>query len=188
MSVQIARRHFNVTEYYRMTEAGILSASDRVELIDGEVVEMSLIGSRHAACVDRLNQVLNLLVGQYLIVRVQNPIRLDEYSEPQPDLCLLQPRADFYAQAHPTPADVLLVVEVADSSAGFDREVKLPLYAQASVPEMWLINLPGETVEIYAQPSGGKYQKSRELKRGEIINSETIPQLSLGANTVLGEV
>ena len=171
-----------------MTEAGILSESDRVELIDGEVIEMSPIGSRHAACVDRLNQILCLLLGKHLIVRVQNPIRLDEYSEPQPDLCLLQPRADFYAQAHPTPADVLLVVEVADSSAGFDREVKLPLYAQASVPEVWLINLPADSVEIYAQPSGGKYQKSRELKRGEIIISETISQLSLAANTVLGEI
>jgi Uma2 family endonuclease len=188
MSVQIARRHFNVTEYYRMTEAGILSESDRVELIDGEVIEMSPIGSRHAACVDRLTQVLCLLLGKHLIVRVQNPIRLDEYSEPQPDLCLLLPRPDFYAQAHPTPADVLLVVEVADSSAGFDREVKLPLYAQASVPEVWIINLPADTVEIYAQPSGGKYQKSRELKRGETINSETISQLSIAANDVLGEV
>lgn len=188
MSVQIARRHFNVTEYYRMAETGILSESDRVELIDGEVVEMSPIGSRHAACVDRLNQVFCLLLGKHLIVRVQNPVRLDEYSEPQPDLCLLQPRADFYAQAHPTPADVLLVVDVADSSAGFDREVKLPLYAQASVPEVWLVNLPAETVEIYAQPSAGKYQKSREFKHGEIISSETISQLSLAADAVLGEI
>lgn len=188
MSVQIARRHFNVTEYYRMTEAGILSESDRVELIDGEVIEMSPIGSRHAACVDRLTQVFCLLVGQHFIVRVQNPIRLDEYSEPQPDLCLLQPRADFYAQAHPTPVDVLLVVEVADSSAGFDREVKLPLYAQASVPEVWIVNLPADTVEVYAQPASGKYQKALELKRGEVINSETIPQLSLAANAVLGEI
>jgi Uma2 family endonuclease len=188
MSVQIARRHFNVTEYYRMAETGILSESDRVELIDGEVIEMSPIGSRHAACVDRLNQLLSLLLGKHLIVRVQNPIRLDEYSEPQPDLCLLQPRADFYAQAHPTPADVLLVVEVADSSAGFDREVKLPLYAQASVPELWIIDLPADTVEIYAQPSGRKCQKSRKLKRGEIISSETVSQLSLAANAVLGEI
>jgi Uma2 family endonuclease len=131
---------------------------------------------------------LSLLVGRRFIVRVQNPIRLDEYSEPQPDLCLLQPRADFYAQAHPTPAAVLLVVEVANSSAGFDREVKLPLYAQASVPEVWLINLPADTVELYAQPSGGKYQKSLELKRGETLNSETISQLSLAVNAVLGEI
>jgi Uma2 family endonuclease len=101
---------------------------------------------------------------------------------------LLQPRADFYDQAHPTAADALLVVEVADSSVKFDREVKLPRYAQASVPEVWIINLPADSVEIYAQPSSDKYQKSRELKRGETINSETIPQLSLAANAVLGEI
>ena len=188
MSVQIARRHFNVTEYYRMTEAGILSESDQVELIDGEVIEMSPIGSRHAACVDRLNRLLNRFAGDGAIVRVQNPIRLDEYSEPQPDLCLLKPRADFYAEGHPTPADVLLVVEVADSSVGFDREVKLPLYAQVLIPEAWLVNLAADAVEIYSQPSGGKYQKSLELKRGEVINSETISQLSLAANAVLGEI
>jgi len=169
-----------------MIEAGILSAADRVELIDGEVVEMSPIGSRHAACVDRLNQILNRLVSDRFIVRVQNPICLDDYSEPQPDLCLLQPRADFYAQTHPTPADVLLVVEVADSSAGFDREVKLPLYAQDAVPEVWIINLPADIVEIYSQPAGGKYQKSQELQRGEVIKSETISQISLDANAVLG--
>jgi Uma2 family endonuclease len=188
MSVQIARRHFNVTEYYRMTEAGILSESDRVELIDGEVIEMSPIGSRHAACVDRLNQALSLFAGKNLIVRVQNPIRLNEYAELQPDLCLLQPRADFYAQAHPIAADARLVVEVADSSIKFDREVKLPLYAQASVPEVWIVNLPADAVEIYAHPSGEKYQKSRELKRGEVINSETIPQLSIAVSAVLGEI
>lgn len=188
MSVQIARRHFNVTEYYRMAETDILSESDRVELIEGEELEMSPIGSRHAACVDRLIQVLCLLVGKHFIVHMQNPFRLDEYSEPQPDLCLLQTRTDFYAQAHPTPADVLLVVEVADSSAGFDREVKVPLYAQASVPEVWLINLPAETVEICAQPSGGKYRKSLELKRGETVISETILQLSIAVNAVLGEI
>jgi len=186
MSVQIARRHFNVTEYYRMTEAGILSASDRVELIDGEVVEMSPIGSRHAACVNGLTMLLTSELGQTTILSVQNPIRLDEHSEPQPDLCLLQPRDDFYAQAHPTPADVLLVVEVADSSAGFDREVKLPLYAQASVPEVWIVNLPADTVEVYSQPVSGHYQKSQELKRDETITSETISQLSLDANAVLG--
>ena len=169
-----------------MTEAGILSESDRVELIDGEVIEMSPIGSRHAACVNRLTMLLTSKLGQTAILSVQNPIRLDEYSEPQPDLCLLQPRADFYAQGHPAPADVLLVAEVADSSVGFDREVKLPLYAQALIPEVWLVDLQADAVEIYSQPSGGKYQKSREIKRDEIITSETIPQLSLDVNAVLG--
>src|SRR5215210_2908335 len=100
MSVQIARRHFNTNEYYRMVEAGILSEGDRVELIDGEVVETSPIGSRHAACVDRLNKLLNRLVEQDVIVRVQNPIILDDFSEPQPDISLLRPHSDFYAEGH----------------------------------------------------------------------------------------
>lgn len=186
MSVQIARRHFNITEYYRMTEAGILSAGDRVELIDGEVIEMSPIGSRHAACVDRLNKFLNKLVAEDVIVRVQNPIVLDDYSEPQPDISLLRPHADFYAQEHPTPADVLLVVEVADSSTQFDREIKLLLYAQAMLPEVWLVNLPDDTIERYSQPANGAYQIAQTLKRGEVLISTMILSLNLDVAAILG--
>lgn len=186
MSVQIARRHFNITEYYRMTEAGILSAGDRVELIDGEVIEMGPIGSRHAACVNRLNKLLNRLVLQDVIVSVQNPIVLNEYSEPQPDISLLRPRSDFYAQGHPTPADVLLVVEVADSSAQFDREIKLPLYAQAMLPEVWLVNLPDDTIERYSQPANGAYQIAQTLKRGEVLISTMISSLNLDVAAILG--
>lgn len=168
-----------------MIEAGILSATDRVELIDGEVIEMSRIASRHAACVDRVNQLLHRLAGERAIVRVQNPIRLDEYSELQPDLCLLQPREDFYAREHPTSANVMLVVEVADSSVAYDREVKLPLYAQAAVPEVWLFNLPTEAVEIYARPEGGKFHTAREVKRDDTLKSETIPTLSFETSAIL---
>jgi Uma2 family endonuclease len=186
MSVQIARRHFNISEYYRMTDAGILSEGDRVELLDGEVIEKDSIGSRHAACVDRLNQLLNRLVLQDAIVSVQNPIVLNEYSEPQPDISLLQPRPDFYAQGHPTPADVLLVVEVADSSVQLDREIKLPLYAQAMLPEVWLVNLPDDKVERYAQPNNGAYQTTQTLKRGESLSSPASPNLNLDVNAILG--
>lgn len=186
MSLQIARRHFNVTEFYRMVEAGILSEGDQVELIDGEVIEMSPIGSRHASCVDRLNKLLNRLVSQDVIVRVQNPIVLDDYSATQPDISLLQPRDDFYAQEHPAPADVLLVIEVADSSTGFDREIKLPLYAQAMIPEVWLVNLPDDLVEIYSQPSNGSYQETQVLKHGEFLVSNASLGLSLGVTAILG--
>jgi Uma2 family endonuclease len=184
MSVQIARRHFNIAEYYRMMEAGILSESDHVELIDGEVVEMSPIGSRHAACVDRLNKLMNKLDD--VIVRVQNPIQLDDFSEPQPDITLLQMRADYYAQGHPTPSDVLLVIEVADSSTEFDRAVKLPLYAEALIPEFWLVNLPDERVEVFSQPSNGTFQKSQELRRGENLTAQTISELSIAVDAILG--
>lgn len=169
-----------------MIEAGILSEGDEVELIDGEVIEMSPIGSRHAACVDRLNKLLNRLVPQDVIVRVQSPIVLDEYSAPQPDISLLRPRADFYAQEHPAPIDVLLIIEVADSSTGFDREIKLPLYAQAMLLEVWLVNLPDDTVEVYSQPSDGSYQETQVLKRGEILASSASSGLSLDVTAILG--
>jgi Uma2 family endonuclease len=186
MSVQIARRSFTVFDYYRMAEAGILSEDDRVELLDGEVIEMSPIGSRHAACVDRLNRFLNSVRDLSFIVRVQNPIRLDDHSEPQPDVTLLRVRSDFYAEAHPTPSDVLIVIEVADSSVELDRQVKLPLYAQAEVPEVWLANLPDDTVEFYAQPLNGIYQVARVLRRGETLVSQIVPDLQISVDEILG--
>jgi Uma2 family endonuclease len=184
MSVQIARRHFNVTEYYRMMEAGILSESDHVELIDGEVIEVSPIGSRYAACVDRLNRLFNKL--EDVIVRVQSPVRLDDFSEPQPDITLLRLRPDFYAQGHPAPSDVLLVVEIADSSTEFDRVVKLPLYAEAGIPEFWLVNLPEEKVEAFSHASNNTYQESQGFGRGEFVTSRILPALSLSVDSILG--
>jgi Uma2 family endonuclease len=127
MSVQLLRRAFTVQEYHQMTRAGILTEDDRVELIEGEIVRMSPLGRRHAACVKRLLRLLDRGVGEGAIVGTQDPIRLGEQSEPQPDLALLQPRPDFYAQGHPGPQDILLVVEVMERSAGYDREVKVPL-------------------------------------------------------------
>jgi Uma2 family endonuclease len=186
MSVQIARRSFTVAEYYRMAEAGILSADDRVELLDGEVIEMSPIGSRHAACVDRLNKYLNGVSRQHFIVRVQNPIRLDDYSEPQPDIALLRIRSDFYAEAHPNPADVLIVIEVADSSVELDRQVKLPLYAHAEIQEFWLMNLPEDAVEFYAQPVNGEYQIAKIFARGETVSSQVVPGLQISVDEILG--
>jgi Uma2 family endonuclease len=186
MSVQIARRSFTVAEYYRMAEAGILSEDDRVELLDGEVIEISPIGSLHAACVDRLNKCLSGVSQEHFIVRVQNPIRLDNYSEPQPDITLLRVRSDFYAGAHPTPADVLVVIEVADSSVELDRQVKLPLYVQAEIPEFWLANLPDDMVEFYAQPVNGVYQVAKIFGRGEIVSSQIVPGLQISVDEILG--
>ena len=134
MSAQIERRYFTVSEYDRMIEAGILTKDDRVELIEGEIIKMAPINSRHAACVNRLNRLLNRKAGKVAIVSVQNPIHLGEYSEPEPDLALLRPRDDFYAQSHPKPKDMLLAVEVADSSAAKDRNLKVPLFARAGIP------------------------------------------------------
>jgi Uma2 family endonuclease len=186
MSVQLAKRYFSVTEYYRMAEAGILTEDDRVELIEGEIVKMSPIGSLHAACVKRLNKLLQRQFGDDAVIGVQDPIRLSDFSEPEPDVALLRPRADLYAQAHPTPDDVLLIIEVADTTVLSDRNVKVPLYARAGIPEVWLIDLPQEVVEIYARPAEGGYQVQRQARRGEQLTAETLAQLSLTVDAVLG--
>jgi Uma2 family endonuclease len=186
MSVQFKKHYFNVAEYYRMAEAGLFSPDDRVELIEGEVVDMSPIGRRHAGCVNRLNKLLNRNVVELAIVSVQNPIGIDDFSEPQPDLALLKPRADFYSNSHPVPADVLVVIEVCDTSVEYDRNVKLPLYARAGISEAWLLILPDDTIEVYSNPKDGKYQKVQRLKRGKNLVSPTVPGLTLRVDDILG--
>ena len=186
MSVQIVRRHFNIAEYYRMAAAGVLSEDDRVELIEGEIVEMNPIGSRHAACVGRLTEFLGRLVGGEAIVWVQNPVQINDVSEPLPDVALLKRRDDFYAQANPQPEDVLLIIEVADSSVEYDRDIKIPIYAGAGIPEVWLINLPKQTIEIYTQPIEDTYREIRIVKRGESLAAKSIPTLIIDVDVVLG--
>ncbi len=185
MSVPLRRRSFTVEEYHRIGEAGVLGEDDRVELIEGEIVAMSPIGSLHATCVRRLIRLFSRGVRERAIVDVQNPIRLGEHSEPQPDLALLKPRPDFYAQAHPGPADVLLVVKVAETSAEVDRAVKVPLYAQAGIPEVWLVDLAAERIEVYRRPSSQGYQDVQTVRRGERVAPVTFPDLELAVEAVL---
>lgn len=186
MTVRVERRSFSVHEYHRMAEAGILSEDDRVELIEGEIVKMSPIGSRHAACVGRLNMLFQRLVRLDAIVSVQDPIRLDVYSEPEPDVALVSLREDFYSGEHPGPGDVLLLIEVADTSVERDLEVKLPLYARAGIPETWLVNLPTETIEVHTRPDGGEYRETVRVKRGETLKPRTVPGLELAADEIFG--
>jgi len=186
MTVQVPKRLFTVDEYYRMAKAGLFSEDDRLELIEGEVVEMSPIGSRHAACVKRLNRLLSRLVADRLLIGVQDPIRLGRYSEPQPDLTLLQPRDDFYAQAHPEPEDVLLVVEVAETSAAYDREVKVPLYARSGIPEVWLVDLETGQVEVYRKPSPKGYREVRRAGSGQHLAPQALPDRELAVDAIIG--
>jgi hypothetical protein len=179
-------RLFTVDEYHRMAEAGILSEDERVELIEGEVVEMSPVGSRHVACVNRLTWLLSRRSGDEAIVSVQNPIRLSEYSEPEPDLALLRPRSDFYAEVLPGPADTLLVVEVMETSGEYDREKKLPLYAEAGIPEVWLVDLAGECIEVYRQPGPDGYREVETKRRGEKLAPRTFPDVELAVDEILG--
>ena len=153
----LTRHRLTVADYYRMGEAGIFAPEARVELIEGEIIDMAPIGTRHGSAVKRLNALFVAAVGSRAVVSVQDPLRLSELSEPEPDLMLLKPRADFYADAHPTAADVLLLVEVADTSARYDREIKLPLYARHGVREVWIVDLEARLLRICRLPAGEAY-------------------------------
>jgi Uma2 family endonuclease len=147
---------------------------------------MSPLGSRHAACVARLNRWFHRYTGSEVIVRVQDPIDLGKRSEPEPDLALVRARTDFYAQAHPTSEDVLLLVEVAESSRQYDREVKLPLYAKSGIPEVWIVDLVLETVECYLQPSPTGFRDRRQAQRGETLTVSTAGGATLTVDEILG--
>lgn len=183
----LARRlhPFTVQDYQRMAETGILQEDDRVELLDGEILEMSPIGSRHAAIVDYLNAWFSREMGAEAIVRVQSPVRLSLYSEPQPDLTLLKPRPDFYENAHPGPEDVLLLIEVAESSLDYDRDFKLPRYGEASILESWLIDLAGQRLLAYKEPLGRCYRTIQEYHSGDSVPVRAFPSVSLSLESVL---
>lgn len=183
---QVQTRPFTVDEYYRMAEAGILHEDDRVELIRGAIVEMSPIGSRHAARVDRLSTEFHTRLISRAIVRVQGPVRLSPNSEPEPDILLLRPRSDFYAAAHPGPADVLLLVEVADTSLEYDRGEKLALYAEAGIPEVWIVDLAHEVVEVFRQPDAGSYRRQDVFGRGASLAPEAFPDAVISVDAILG--
>ena len=184
-TLQAAHRLFSADEYEQMIEAGILKEDERVELIKGEIRPMSPIGDRHAACVKRLNAFLSRQIGSKLIVGVQDPVRLSDDSEPQPDISVLRYRDDFYAGAQPRSRDVLLVVEVSDSSLGFDREVKLPSYAAAGIAEAWLVDLNHAVVERHTRPMNGRYAEVITLQHGETLQSPML-DLVVAVDDILG--
>ena len=153
----VTRRSLTVSDYHRMGDAGILTEHDRVELIEGALVTMAPIGSDHSGMVNTLTRLLVRAVGDRGIVAVQNPVRLDDLSEPQPDFAILRPRGDDYRRSIPTPSDVLLIIEVANSSLAYDRAIKRALYARHDIPEFWIVNLKDQEVEICRAPSGGTW-------------------------------
>ncbi len=181
---EVTRRRFTVHEYHRMAEAGILHEDDRVELIEGEVSEMSPIGARHASVVRNLNRLLGRQVSGEFLVDVQNPVRLDEGNEPEPDLAVIRMRD--YRGSLPGPEDVLLLIEVSDTTLSYDRNVKLPLYARSGIPEVWVVDLTDEIVERHTGPSGEIYRHLERVRRGETLASAGLPDLSFDAATVFG--
>jgi len=177
MSVQFQRWQFTVRDFARMVDSGILAENDRVELIDGEVRHMNPISSRHAAIVNRLNSILSSRLGERAIVSVQNPVILNDFTEPQPDIVVLRPRDDFYRHELPGPEDILVVIEVAGSTLEYDRDEKIPRYAKMGIPEAWLVDVNDQVVTLYSQPHGDGYLHSPAFARGQELESVEIPDL-----------
>jgi Uma2 family endonuclease len=186
MPMEIIKRRFTADDYQRMGQTGILSEDDRVELIDGEVVAMSPIGPRHSATIDRMNRSLVMIAGARAIVRVQSSVRLNRYNEPEPDIVLLRPQADFYESRMAGPADILLIIEVAESSIDYDREMKATLYAASSVPEYWLVDLNVNRLSCYSDPSGTTYRMLRHPDRGESVAPALLPECPIPVDVLLG--
>jgi len=183
----MAVRHaFTVDEWDRMGEAGLFGEGARVELLDGEVIEMAPIGSAHAGCVNRLSRLLISLLGELAVVAPQNPVVLNEISQPQPDVAVLAPRQDMYSRSHATPADILLLIEVADTSLAFDRDTKAPYYAACGVTETWIVDIEGERILVMRSPASSGYAKIRRLRRGHELDIEAMPGISIGVDDVLG--
>ena len=193
MTLQLAQPRLNtfrlnISQYHQMSEAGIFSENDKVELINGEIIEMLPIGRRHTACVNRLNSVFSQLLGKKVIVAVQNPILLNNLSEPEPDIALLQPRADFYESGHPQPQDIFLLIEVADSSLEYDRDVKIPLYASSGITEVWLVDIYEQVIIVYRYPSENGYSDIQKLSRGEKMSIQAFPEINLVVDDILGSI
>jgi hypothetical protein len=171
----LTQHRFSVEEYYRMGETGVLRPDARVELLDGQIIDMSPIGPSHGSVVKRLNHFFHGVSQGRWLLAVQDPLHLDNHSEPQPDLMLLKPAADFYRRRHPGPGDVFLLVEVSDSTLDFDREAKLPAYARAGVVEVWIVNLTEETLEIYREPNFTGYSSVQTLRPGDQASPSRFP-------------
>jgi Uma2 family endonuclease len=186
MSTELNRRLFTIDDCYRMLDAGILHEDERVELIRGELLNMSAVGTPHQSVIDRANKNLVRIVGDRAIVRVQGPTELDRFSMPQPDLILMQPRDDFYRHKHPGPADILLIIEVADSSLEYDTTVKRELYAIAGIREYWVADLQNNRLICYTDPISDSYRTIRELGRGDSVAPHLLPDCRLKADILIG--
>lgn len=184
MIAQPMTYRFSVEEYHKLGEVGILGEDDRIELLDGELTIMSPIGSPHFATLNRLAALFFQCLAGRCIISQQNPVRLDQFSEPQPDIALLETRADFYGEDLPNPSSVFLLVEVADSSLHYDR-AKLRLFARAGIREVWIVNLAQRVVEIYREPKGETYASEERIQRGSVA-ALAFPDCKFALKEILG--
>jgi len=186
MQTEAVRRLFSVEEYDLMVEAGILTKEDRVELIEGEILEMSPIGNRHGAGVDRANMLFAPLLKGRAIVRVQGAVRLSDYTKAQPDILLLNHRQDYYAFAAPVTEDALLVIEVADTSIRYDRGPKPAIYAKHGVREVWIEDLTTDTLLVFRDRQPGGYATALTFKAGDSVSPLAFPDLVLSFSDLFG--
>ena len=179
-------RRFTVLEYYRMWEIGLFAPEARVELIEGEIIDMAPIGSPHGGTVDWLNEVLCATLRGHAIVRAQGPIKLSDFSHPEPDIALLERRRDFYRTAHPGPPETFLIIEVSDSTLRVDQMVKAPLYAHFEVPEMWIVDLVHERLHVYRAPRDGEYTEVSSIEKPGVTPLSTLPGVSVDLSHLFG--
>ncbi len=177
--MQLITKKFTVKTYEKMLENNIFKPQERLELIRGEIIQMSPIGLKHATTVIRLTNLFPILFQDKALISVQNSIILNNNSEPEPDLVILKNKEDFYAEGRPTPEDILLLIEVSDSTLKYDQEIKLPLYAESKVNEVWIINLNNSTIEVYRQPKNNFYQQRQILTETEKISCLAFPEIEI---------
>jgi len=184
MSV-LAQHRFSVKDYYRMAETGVLCPDARVELLEGRIIDMSPIGSSHAGTVKRLIRIFSKTGDDRWTISVQDPLHLDDHSEPEPDVMLLKPSADDYVSRHPEPDKVFLLIEVSDVSLDYDREEKLPVYGRAGIPEVWIVNLNEAAVEVYREPNFTGYGTKNVCRTGQQISPLSFPDILIDVTGLL---
>lgn len=180
------KRKLTADEYQRMGEIGLFHEDEHVELLDGEIYEMVPVGDDRIGTVNWVNFHFGRLVGDRALMSVQNPIRISDFSEPQPDIAVLRPRADFYRGGKARAEDILLLIEVARSSLDYDRLTKLPRYAAAGIREVWIVNLVDSQVEVYREPAGDRYTVTGVHGRGEALAPSALPDVAVQVEEILG--
>lgn len=180
------KRLINIEEYHKMEEVGILNHLDKVELINGEILHMSPIGSKHQGVINKITNLFVPLYSGKAVVQVQGPIQIDNFSEPVPDVMLLKPRKDFYTKKHALPKDVLLLIEVANSSLQYDKKIKLPIYAQSKIKEYWIVNLQDEIIEIYKSPKNGMYKNNAIVSIEDKVSCSAFSKKRIAVKDILG--
>jgi len=186
MRVEVTKKLFTVDEYYRMGEAGVFDPEARLELIEGEIIEMSPVGNRHIASVIRATTLFAARLDGKAILSVQNPVLLSQYTEPQPDIVLARPRDDYYAGRRISPEDTFLAIEVSDTTLRYDRNRKMPLYAKSGVSELWIENLQNDVILVYRNPGPEAYSTCLTFQRGESISLQAFPEVDFKVDELLG--